>query len=171
MYEKQIATVTRAHFDTHLATYLAEVENRLSINLIPPKSFKITSVVGGIIQQTNLPAYALDCLTKELSDSVEDLPTYRYGGQITGMVGAYSEEEVDDQAKAHKAVAELFVHRHLYLGNSDTTDFKMLAFARTGSELSGAMQTDIDPENPYWISAWALTVEWLVSESQPEQHA
>lgn len=168
MYERQLAIITKEHLMTHLATYL-----ELFGGVAMPKRVEISSVIGGVIKPATLPIYALDCLTKQLSETNEDLNTFIYSGQITGLVGGRTPEIVDDQIKDHKAACEHFVTEHLSIAtpSPDLENFLILAFAFASSDTTGALQVDVDPKTPFWVAGFDIQISWLVSEKAARQHA
>jgi hypothetical protein len=172
MYEKPIAQLTREHLVSHLPAYLAEVERLDQLKLVMPKTVEISSIVGGIMDHKHLPAYALDVQTKEFSTTTENLWTYIYVGQITGMVSGKSALEVDDLVKGHKSAVELFCVRHkdAVFTTADSA-FTIIGFEFSQSDFSGAIDQTKNPKTPFWVAAFQIGIAWLVSEEAPMQHA
>lgn len=172
MYEKQIAQVTREHLVSHLPELLAEVERLDQLKLIMPKAVEISSIVGGIMDHKQMPAYALDVQTKELSAVNDNLWEYNYVGQITGMVSGKTSIEVDDLVKGHKSAVELFcVRHHEAVFTTADPHFTIMGFEFSQSDFSGAIDRTTDPRKPFWIAAFQIGIAWLVSEEPPMQHA
>jgi hypothetical protein len=172
MYEKPIAQVTKEHLVSHLPAYLDEVERLDKLKLVMPKTVEISSIVGGIMDHKHLPAYALDCQTKELSTTNEDLWTYIYVGQLTGMVSGKSALEVDDLIKGHKSACELFcVRHHEAVFTTVDTAFTIMGFEFSQSDFSGAIDVTRNPKAPIWVAAFQIGIAWQVSEEPPMQHA
>jgi hypothetical protein len=170
MYEKPIAALTKEHLLVHLRDYMDEVERLDKLQLILPKTVEISSVVGGIMDSKHLPAYAIDCQVKQVSQVNEDLWEYIYTGQITGMVGGRSAKDVDDLIKGHKTACELFVQRHNKAIWDVDSAFTIMGFEFTDSDFSGAIQLTKDPKSPFWVAAFQLNIAWNVSEEPPMQH-
>jgi hypothetical protein len=173
MYFKPIARITKDHLASHIETYLEEVNDPSdTLSLAMPKVIEISSVIGGVIGQFDktMPRYAVDCLGKTLSETNEDINTYVYNGQITGIVSGRSAQVVDDLIKAHCAACELFVKNHLYIDHADKSKFAIQAMGFVSANFSGAMEIEKAPAAPVWIAAFDINISWLVSEDAAKQH-
>ena len=165
MFFNEITSLTADHLLSHMTAYCA------LYNINPPLKIETAGLIGGVMTENDLPVYALDCSTKELTDAGIDLNTWMYSGQITGLVGGASASDVNDLVRKHEALCEKFVREHAYFTNTDKSKFTMKAFAYTEVEFTGAANTETaEGAPPYWVAAFRVGLNWLVSEDVSIQH-
>lgn len=179
MYYEQIAKITREHIRAHLPAYLAQVNALYDrpIKLDLPQRFDIATLVGGSVgvSRKTLPAFAITAFERAFSNSDEDVWSYLYSGQISGMVASTdSAETVESIARRYAGALEMFINDHRerpVLADWDPTDypfrFKGLGYSRT--EFFGAAVVEEGSVN-LWIDGFRVDILWELIEAGPGQH-
>ena len=187
MYYRLVAGTTRNHLVVHLADYLATAaaDSDSPVHLSKPKSFEIASFVGGVVGLTgrnDFPALAIDAFDKTLSGTDDmGLFTYRYDGQITGMIAGSNAREVEQSAKAYAAAIEMFFRDHRYQPFADDFDASALPFSFVEmlwlrNEFYGATNLDVADEEEkgrnqrFWTDGFRTEIAWTTSEAGSGQH-
>lgn len=182
MFEEQLAKLTRTHYQEHLAAYMAALAPAYDtkVNLVLPRRFDISSVVGGTvgISQTTLPAFAITALEKQLAATDDDVWSYLYSGQLAGMVMAPNAEIVESIARRYAGTFEMFLNDHRRAPVKAAVDenalpfrLKSMGFIRT--EFFGAATLDaVEPEKTpeIWIDGFRTDFFWETIEAGPGQH-
>lgn len=173
MFFEQIATITRDHARTHLREYLDAVNALYAdkVSLVLPKSFEVSSIVGGMagVSRATLPAYAVDTYTKTLATDVEDLNTYLYGGHFMGLVGGENQRGVEKVVKRHGAAVEMFIREHKLMPHDDIYPFLIVEFIFNRIEFFGAASLEKEGRD-FWIDGFRIDCSWRVSEIASGQH-
>lgn len=181
MFQEAIARQTADHFREHIEDYLEAIAasftgtDRLTLKV---PSVSSTTLVGGVMRTplNALPALGVDCLDKQQMQASEGLCYYQYDGAIAGLVSASSSEEVDKLAKRYAAATEKFVSQHQFLVDHntgqpyETADFMMREFIFINTTFSGAIEIELEGEEPLWIDGFTMNVLWVTSEDQYSQH-
>jgi hypothetical protein len=179
MYQEDLARITADHLRTHIAAYLAVVAARYddAVPLVNPKGIIVASAVGGLIQEFDsiLPKYAVDVFGKTFATTGEDLNSWEYSGQISGLISASSQESADRLVKRHSAAVEAFMldHESLHqaVGSPWNDDFIILSFGFTGVDLSGAEYAGDVNDREIWVAGFSFDCLWMTGEIESRQHA
>lgn len=179
MFQEDLAKITADHLRTHVAGYLASVAARYSdvVPLVNPTEIIVASAVGGMIQEFDqiLPKYAVDVFGKQFAESGEDLFTWQYSGQISGLISANSQDSADKLVKRHAASVEAFIMDHLHLHQTSSSpwvdNFYIVSFGFSNSDYSGAEFAGTVNDREIWIAGFSYDCIWLVSEHDSTQHA
>lgn len=179
-----IATVTRDHLRDHLEGYLAAAGAELGIPVPPPVRLDVASFVGGVVgldphNPKNFPSLALNANTRLHSPSDENFYSYRYDGQIAGVVLANDAATAESLATAYVSALEAFIGDHVYRPAPDNYNFSSLPFmfiefGFIRSEFFGV--TAVEPEGEKgknvrrWYEPFRIEVAWLISEDGMGQH-
>jgi hypothetical protein len=179
MFQEEIAALTATHLRGHLNTYLDYVESLYSdgIKLQYPKSIETENLVGGVYNTkvTDMPAYAIDIISKGFSEFTENLYLYNYEGHIAGVMTAQDEQAANRICKRHEQATEMFVKDHEFLHELTSTktppnDFKMQGMGFVGAAFSGAEMVAEQENRQTWIAGFRIDLLWVVSEGGPHQH-
>ena len=169
MFLYPIALATSEHLRQHLQAYLAEFSTLYGIGLFLPTKIMVSSELGGVEGENALPVYAVDAYTKTFSEQDEyDLNTWVYQGQITGLLGATTPDEVNKLVKGHSAACEKFAKEHKNISISGA-GYNVMEMTYTIVETSGGQQVDNDGTE-YWLAAFKVDLFWNVSEDGNYQH-
>jgi len=168
----------REHMEAYLATAGADLDSTLKLPV--PKTFDVASFVGGVVGlsgKSDFPALSIDAYNKVSSTTDENLYTFRYDGQITGMVGGENAKVVEQQAKAYGAAVEMFIRDHAYSPYGAAYDasvlpFQIIEFAFLRSEFFGAANVEVEArgQRKLWVDGFRIEVAWLTSEEGAGQH-
>jgi hypothetical protein len=173
MFHEQIAKYTADHLRSHIEGYLVRINEQFTTpaTLVVPKSIEPASVVGGMFTAFNeiLPQYGIDIVGKNFDESIGDLNTFIYNGQINGMVNANSRAGVDTLALRHAAAVELFIKEHQFMHLYKTDDFSLLEVAFAGLDFSGAEEINTD-DAQLWVAGFSIDLAWWTSEDAAMQH-
>lgn len=181
MFYEPLAKLTRAHFKSHLPAYWSLVNgyHDRQYNLVMPKRFDISSVVGGVVgvSRETLPALAIIAFERQFSSLDDDQWTYLYPGQLAGMVSATGPDgadEVEALARRWAGTFEMFLNEHrrapLAADYDSTGDgFRIKGFGYTRTEFFGAANVDED-EVRVWIDGFRIDFAWETIEAGPGQH-
>lgn len=179
MFQEDLAKITADHLRTHIAGYLATVAARYddSVTLVNPKEIVVASAVGGLIQEFDsiLPKYAVDVFGKTYAATGEDLNSWEYSGQVSGLISANSQDTADRIIKRHSAAVETFILNHEGLhqavDSSWNDDFIILSFGFSGLDLSGAEYAGDVNGREIWIAGFSFDCLWMTGEIEGRQHA
>ena len=178
MYYEEIEKWTRSTLISHLPLLLAEEMDSHpdSLVLTMPVSFDMSSVIGGVtrVARDTLPQYAVECATKRLDATGEDIPTYIYTGTLTLMIGDVSPARVDAITKRHATCVEKWINSHLNpfpIGDDVETNYWIQEMSFAYSAFSGAMPMEQSASNQqdveFWVSGVELGLLWRVAEVAP----
>lgn len=187
MYYRLIETITRDHIRDHLRAALDVAETELELleqglKIPSPKMFDTASYVGGVVGltgKTDFPALSLNCATKIISPTNENLYTYRYDGQITWMVQGDNPRQVEQQAKGYGAALEAIIRAHSVYPHADNYDvsalpFTFVEFAYLRTEFFGAAATELavpkGKTTRIWVDGGRIEIAWSASEPGTGQH-
>jgi hypothetical protein len=176
MFQEAIANLTAEHLRLHIEAYLELINAQFPddlVKLVVPKSIETASAVGGQINEFDriLPAYGVDVWGKVESVTIDNLNTYDYAGQISGLVSANSRATVDRLVKRHAAAVEYFLRQHERLHEVSTDDFLVLGLFFVQSEFSGAEYLGELKNREIWIAGFSMDTIWTTSEASGMQHA
>jgi hypothetical protein len=175
MFQEFIARRTAEHFREHVDDYILVVRDKFAgsdkLTLSQPEITHST-LVGGIMQAEldRLPIIGVDCVDKAEIPSNESLYYCRYDGAFAGLVSASSSDEVDKLCKRYATLSELYVKDHQFLHAYETDDFTFREFYYVNTSMSGAMEVELEEQQPIWIAGFTMNVQWVTSEDQGRQH-
>lgn len=175
MFQEDLARTTADHLRGHIADYLAWVTDRFpddQVKLVVPKSIEVASAVGGLWQEFDriLPMYGIDIWGKTFSVTVDNLNTWEYVGQISGLLSSNSRTGTDKLVRRHAAAVERFFQQHARMHESYTDDFKLLSLVFIDTEFSGAEYLGELNNREYWIGGFSFDCIWTTSEDPETQH-
>jgi len=176
MFQEQIASLTADHLRSHIGEYLAFIETWYAtddqVKLVLPKGISVASAVGGMFKDFDriLPAYSVDVWGKAESITVDNLITYDYVGQISGMISSNSRDSADKLIKRHAAGVELFFRNHERMHEMNTSNFRLIGFSFTNTEFSGAEYLAELNGREVWIAGFSFDCIWTTSEAMAMQH-
>lgn len=175
MFQEQIAQHTAEHFRTHVEAILDEIRAGFTgtdkLTTAVPEVTDDT-LVGGVMQVEleRLPIIGIDCSEKQEIPSGESLYYCQYTGAFAGLVSAPSANEADRLCKRYAAAAEMFVREHQFLHGYSTTNFTFRELYYINTQLSGAMEVELEKDERSWVAGFTMNVAWVTSEDQPRQH-
>lgn len=182
MFYEALAAKTAEHFRLHIEDYLEEIAAGFTgsdmLTLAVP-TVNSATLVGGVMQADveEMPLIGIDCVDKQDIPSNESLQLYQYQGAIAGIISASSADDVDRMAKRYAAAVEKFVRNHQFLVDHatgepiGTADFMLREFTYFATTFSGAIEAELENEQPLWIDGFTCHVSWVTSEDQYHQHA
>lgn len=176
MFQEDIAQLTADHLRIHIRDNLEYIESRFPndpIKLVFPKSIECASVVGGLFKDFDriLPAYAIDVWGKAEAITIDNLNTYEYMGQVSGLIAANNRTACDKLVKRHAAAVELFIRTHEFLHEMNNDYFRIIGFLSVDAEFSGAEQIAETKSGQVWIAGFSFDCVWTTSEAAVTQHA
>lgn len=180
MFQEALGKLTSEHLRTHLEAYLTDIQalytgsDKLKLT-VPTVSDK--TLVGGVMSADidELPIIGVDCVEKQEIPSNESLYLYQYGGSIVGLVRGQDASQADRLVKRYNRAIELFVKKHQYLHDTNTssplsTEFGIREFLYTDTTFSGSMELELEEEKRVWVAGFTCNVLWFTSEDSYEQH-
>lgn len=176
MFQEQIASLTADHLRTHISDNLEFIGSLFPVDdqvkLVLPKSISVASAVGGMFKDFDriLPAYSIDIWGKAEAITIDNLNTYDYAGQISGMISANSRDAADKLVKRHAAAVELFFRTHERLHEMNTSEFRIIFFGFSNTEFSGAEYLSELNGREVWIAGFSFDCIWTTSEASVMQH-
>lgn len=178
MFQKQVATITRDHFRTHLREALDGINDQFAatdqVPLDLPKMFDTRSLVGGRagLERNSTPALAIHCDTKALATDTSSMWDYVYSGKILGVFIANSADLVEDICERYGGAMEWLIRTHLHITHA-SANFQIVEMLFDQSQFFGAALVP-DPKNPnssgYWFDGFQIDLHWAVAENGPFQH-
>lgn len=178
MYQEEIAKLTAKHLKAHIGDYLEILQKRYpdAVKLQIPKAIETDNLVGGVYNTTpeNMPAYAVDIISKSFSENTDNLWLYNYEGHIAGVVTGNGEVAVNALVKRHEQATEMFVKQHEFMhvyGSQMGNDFKIHGLGFSGAAFSGAELVSERQDREVWIAGFRIDLLWIASEDGPGQHA
>jgi hypothetical protein len=180
VFYEQLAKLTRAHMQEHFTEYAALVNAHYDqvIQLDIPRTFEISTIVGGVvgISRDTMPAFAISANKRSFLDDDEDVWSYLYTGQISGMIGTTeTAERVESMVRRYAGIFEMFIQNHRRLPASAAFDesqypFRIKSFAAGDTEFLGAANLDEAENMRIWIDGFTIEIAWEVVEAGPGQH-
>lgn len=178
-FYEQVAKLTRAHINTHLRDYLDTV-NALydeQIQLDLPKRFDISTIVGGVVgvSRETTPAIAISANERSFSNDEDDVWSYIYSGQISGMVSSLdSANVVESLVRRYAGALETFINEHkrepVAVGyNWALSPFIIKGIGYSRTEFFGAANVE-EGELNVWVDGFRIDLAWSVIEPGPGQH-
>jgi hypothetical protein len=178
VYYEHVASLTRDHIRDHLRALLDEVnaESMNKVHLELPKGFEVSSILGGVVgmSRSSLPALAIDSASKQLAPDNDNVWTWLYNGQISGMVVADTPSLVETLSRRYAAAIEKFIKAHARSPfpaayDPTTYPFRVSGFGLSTIDLIGAANVP-EGEQSIWVDGFRIEVAWKVIEEGPGQH-
>jgi hypothetical protein len=179
VFYEPIAKITREHIRLHLPAYLTKVNtfHDRALKLDLPQRFDISTIVGGTVgvSRKTLPAFAITAFERVFSNSDEDVWTYVYPGQISGMVASTeSAEMAESLARRYAGAMEMFINDHrerpvLTGFDQSALAFRFKGLGYTRTEFFGAANVEEEKLN-VWIDGFRIDLLWELIEAGPGQH-